>query len=190
MHKNNRLFLGRKWIALFSVMILMLTVVSLPLQAKNPAHQKDGGIMGEVRDGLRKFGRDASDALTPDNNPITGDGLMPDGSIDDGLANDGSQNTPDNGGILPGVTSTDNNNGAVTTPDSPTETTNDATPGTEATGPSTSAPTTTAQVTTNNAGDSAQQENGGFRWSGLIIALVIAAAVVLVVILIVSKKKG
>ena len=192
MHKTNRLFHGRKWIALCAAMILMLTAFALPLQAASPYRRDDRGIVGDIRDGVRRFGRDVSDALDPDNG-VTNDGLLPDGSIDDGMANDGSQNTPDNGGILPGTT-TDHGNGAVTTPHTPTVTDDGLTPGTDGvapgtTAPTTSAPTTTAPVTDNGVNDTVEEQNGGFRWMGLIIGLVIAAAVDLIIILLVPKKK-
>ncbi|MBQ8288554.1 MAG: hypothetical protein IJX76_07275 [Clostridia bacterium] len=191
MHKTNRLFHGRKWIALGAVMIMMLTLFSLPLQAASPYRRDDRGIMGDIRDGVRRFGRDVSDAIDPD-----GDGVLPDGSIDDGMTNDGNQNTPDNGGILPGVTS----DGTVTTPDTPAETGDDPTPGTDdgnrtdeaipgTTAPTTTATTTTAPTTDNGASDTVEDQEGGFRWTGLIIGLVIAAAVVLIIILLVPKKK-
>lgn len=195
MHKTNRLFHGRRWIALFAVMTLLAISFCLPLQAATLRGRDDQGIMGDMRDGIRRFGRDVSDALDPDSSApddgTVGDGLNPDGSIDDGMADDGSQNTPDDGGILPGVTS--EGNGATTTPDTPAETGDDSTPGTDdANRTEQVAPGTTAPTTTNAAetGDNAQVDgNTGFRWTGLIIALVIAAAVVIVIILLVSKKK-
>lgn len=172
-------------------MILMMTSLCLPLQAATPHRRDDRGIMGDMRDGIRRFGRDVSDALDPDtggtDDGITGDGLLPDGSIDDGLADDGSQNTPDDGDILPDTTP--DGSGTVTTPvagDDPTPGTDD-TNRTDEVSPETTAPTTTDPA---ESGDNATESGAtGFRWAGLIIALVISAAAVIVVILLVSKKK-
>ena len=190
MHKFNRLFHGEKWIALVAAMILMLAVFCLPLQAASPYRgQDDNGIVGDIGNGVRRFGRDISDALDPNDNG-TADGLLPDGSINDGMDQDGSQNDPDHDGIpemtadtdqdtLPGTSDGTDSNG--TTGTSGGTDTNPTTPGT-------SAPTTTNN--TQNGNDTSGTDNSGFRWTGLIIALVIAAAVVLIIILVMPKKKS
>lgn len=211
MHKSNRLFprvnsRKTKCLAVFTAILLLMTTLSLPLFARNTRDGK--GMMGEIRDGVRQFGREVSDMVDPD-----GDGILPDGSIDNGIQNDGNQNngndgsnstpnvpgapsdTPNNGnegsdsGILPGVT----NDLPGTTEDrnDPTPGTDDANRTDEAT-PGTTAPTTTQnesndQNDTTNNDDTA--EESGFRWTGIIIALVAIAAVVGIIILLIPKRK-
>ena len=218
MQKSNRLFLGGssrhlKWLALCTAMIVLITTLSLPLFARGGRDGK--GLMGDLRDGVRQFGRDVSDMVDPD-----GDGILPDGSVDNGIQNDGNQsgnggngpnggadntpNTPGNpsnpsdtpeggengeGGVLPGVT--DDQPGTTEDRDDPTPGTDDADRTDEA-APGTTAPTTTengenGQDNATNDGDTA--EEGGIRWAGIIIALVVIAAVVGIIILLIPKRK-
>ena len=161
MHNTNRLFRGRRWIALLAVFTLLTTLFCLPLQAK--------GMMDDMRDGIRRFGREVSDAL--DSN--TTDGLLPDGSIDDPMAENENPATSENGGILPGVT----------TPATTTEVSKSTTAVT------TRRPTTSAPTTQESASGEVTNTESGFRWTALIIILIVAAAVVLIVILLMPKKK-
>lgn len=214
MHKSNRLFPGKtarrvRWMAICTAMIVAMTALSLPLFASG---KRDGkGMMGEIRDGVRQFGREVSDMVDPD-----GDGILPDGSVDNGIQNDGNQNgsgngnatgtnrpdntpnapsdTPENGengagDILPGVTDAlpgTNENG-----NDPTPGTDDANRTDEA-APGTTAPTTTTNReadTTDSTDGTENTEDGGFRWMGIIIALVVIAAVVGIIILLIPKRK-
>lgn len=210
MHKSNRLFLGGttrqiKWLSLCTAMILLITTLSLPLFAANPRGGRDGrGMMGDIRDGVRQFGRDVSDMVDPD-----GDGILPDGSIDNGIQNDGNQNgtdntpntpsnpadTPDgNNGVLPGTTpdTGDNTPGTSEDQNDPTPGTDDADRTDEAT-PGTTAPTTTTDNAGNNndtTDNTNNAEDDGFRWTGIVIALVVIAAVVGIIILLIPKKKS
>lgn len=215
MQKSNRLFLGGnprhlKWLALGMAMIVWIATLSLPLFARGGRDGK--GLMGDLRDGVRQFGRDVSDMVDPD-----GDGILPDGSVDNGIQNDGNQNgsngnggsngtdntpntpsnpsdTPDGGengqgGVLPGVTN--EQPGTTEDRDDPTPGTDDADRTDEA-APGTTAPTTTenggnGEGDATNNGDTA--EEGGIRWTGIIIALVVIAAVVGIIILLIPKRK-
>ena len=182
MHKRNRLFRGKRWIALLAVFTLLTATLSLPLQAA----RNDRGLMGDMGDGIRRFGRDVSDALTPD----AGDGLLPDGSIDDGMANNENPATSDNGGILPGITS---GGDSVTTPANTTETGRVTTSTANTTRPATTPSTTTTAPTTQQGASDNETDTeteSGFRWTGLIIILIIVAAVVLIIVLFIPKKKS
>ena len=166
MHNTNRLFRGRRWIALLAVFTLLTALFALPLHAAAiPAR----GMMDDMRDGIRRFGREVSDALDPD----TTDGLLPDGSIDDPMAENENPATTENGGIVPGVT----------TPATTTEASRTTAPVT------TRRPTTSAPTTQEDASEAVTDTESGFRWAALIIILVVAAIVVLIVILLMPKKK-
>lgn len=186
-HKSNRLFHGTKWFAFCAALILMTTTLCLPLQAAGPRGRNDRGIMGDLREGIRDFGRDVSDAIDPD-----GDGILPDGSIDNGIADDGSQNNPGTDGILPEVTTGETGNDTVPGTSAVTDT--DPTPGTDDavrtddTTNGTTAPTTTSGTVTGEE-NTETKDDSGFRWTGLVITLIIIAAVVLIIILLIPKKK-
>lgn len=195
MHKSNRLFHGtigaaspksRKWLCVLATVAILATSLSLPLWANT---NRRGGVMSDVREGVRNFGREVSDMVDPDNN-----GILPDGSIDNGIANDGNQNTPST--TLPGVTENPSGTTAVTTDRVPETTANTTRPA------DTTRPATTTRPngapdgnvsgnaqdgnTTNDATDTADE--GGFPWVGIIIALVIVAAVVLLIVMMLPRK--
>ena len=218
MHKSTRLFPGKtarrvRWMAICTAMIVAMTALSLPLFASG---RRDGkGMMGEIRDGVRQFGREVSDMVDPD-----GDGILPDGSVDNGIQNDGNQNGNGNGSGNGNATGT---NRPDNTPSNPSDTPeggengagdilpgvtdalpgtnedgNDPTPGTDDTNrtdeaaPGTTAPTTTTDReadTTDSTDGTENAEDGGFRWMGIIIALVVIAAVVGIIILLIPKRK-
>lgn len=182
MHKSKRLFHGRTGLCLAAALILMMTLFALPLQARTARSGDGQGIIGDVRDGIRDFGRDVSDMVDPD-----GDGILPDGSLDNGIADDGAQNLPDGStdmgdALLPDEsTPTDSSTAPSEGTDLPA-TSGDAANGTD------HAPGTSAPVTTDST-DTSENADSGFRWSGLIIALVIAAAVVLLIVLLIPRRK-
>ena len=193
-----------KWLSLAIAMIVMTTALCLPAFARGNRNGK--GMMGDIRDGVRQFGRDVSDMVDPDQN-----GILPDGSIDNGIQNDGNQNgSSSNGGSatdpIPGAPDTTDNGvlpGVTDTTPSTTDTPLDPTPGTDdanrtdEAAPNTTAPTTTTdsngnQTTDDNQtadSDSETADDGGFRWAGIVIALVAIAAVVGVIVLLIPKKK-
>lgn len=200
---------------LLAALSLTVSLLGLPLYAKTiQTNSPAGRVMDDIGRGARDIGRGVRDMIDPDR-----DGILPDGSIDNGIANDGDQFTTDsssgvvtdhvtgpipdspaNDGVIdevlpdtpvtdgsrpstnPDGTVTDNAAGDLT--DGNTTTTNDVT---------TTSPTTTdpAATTTdaNDTADNAVNENGGFRWTGLIIAIVIAVAVVVLICLLIPKKK-
>ena len=190
MHKSNRLFHGtigaaspksRKWLCVLATVAILAASLSLPLWANT---NRRGGMMNDVREGVRNFGREVSDMVDPDHN-----GILPDGSIDNGIANDGNQNTPST--TLPGVTENPSGTTAVTTDRVPETTANTTRPAT--TSRPNGAPdgnvSGNAQDgnTTNDATDTADE--GGFPWVGIIIALVIVAAVVLLIVMMLPRKE-
>ncbi len=163
MHNTNRLFRVKKVAAFALALLIFLLTAMLPVAAKSPR-----GMAGDLRDGIREFGRDVSDALDPDD-------TLPD----------------TNGGILPGMTE-DNRPGG--TADSPATTTAPVTTTaplttTARTTARTSSATTAVTTAENSAGDT-MTDDGAFPWMGIIIALVIIAAVVLIVILLFPSKKS
>lgn len=199
MHKSNRLFHGTwratpkkscKWICLITAIALLSVSFCLPLWARTD--RKDGmgdGMMGDIRDGVRKFGREVSDMVDPDNN-----GILPDGSIDNGIANDGNQNTPST--TVPGATERPSDTTAVTTDRAPETTVATTRPTDTTRQPTTSRPNGAPDGdvsgnapdgdTTNDTADTT--EEGGFPWVGIIIALVIVAAVVLLIAMMLPRK--
>lgn len=215
MHKSKRLFHGRTGLCLAAALIMMMTLFALPLQARTARNGNGQGIIGDVRDGIRDFGRDVSDMVDPN-----GDGILPDGSLDNGIANDGAQNLPDtshnagtdNGAMLPDESNPINgssspsegnntpgasDNAANGTDNAPGTSGNaangtDNTPGTSgnaANGTDNAPGTSGAATTDTNQSDTSDNADTGFRWSGLIIALVIVAAVVLLIVLLIPKRK-
>ena len=202
MHKSNRLFHGTmratpkrscKWFCLVTAIALLATSLCLPLWARTDRGDGMGdGMMGDIRDGVRKFGREVSDMVDPDNN-----GILPDGSIDNGIANDGNQNTPST--TVPGATQRPSDTTAAVTTDRAPETT----PSTTDRPADTTRPATTTRPNgapdgdvsgnaqdgnTTNDTDTDTTDEGGFPWVGIIIALVIVAAVVLLIIMLLPRK--
>lgn len=207
MHKSNRLFhrtisvRNRKWLCLLAALTIIATSLCLPLWAMSP-RRNDRGIMGDIRDGIRDFGRDVSDMVDPDN-----DGILPDGSIDNGIADDGNQNTPSTPGT-PGSTDDSILPGATDTPSDGTNAPDvtDRVPDTSADTNQTDKPDVTTDRpngapdgdvsgnapdgdTTNDGDTTDTTDKGGFPWGGIIIALVIVAAVVLLIVMLLPKRK-
>ncbi len=193
MHKSNRLFHGTmratpkkscKWLCLTAAIALLTTSLCLPLWANT--NRRDGGMMDDIRDGVRGFGREVSDMVDPDNN-----GVLPDGSIDNGIADDGNQNTPST--TIPGTTETPSDTTAVTTDRAP-ETTMNTTRPADTSRPNgapdgdVSGNAQDGNTTNDNTDTTDTTDEGGFPWAGIIIALVIVAAVILLIVMMLPRK--
>ncbi len=209
-HSQNKwLFISKRTICFLAAMtLLMFYLMQFPLYAATPAGRTIDRVAGDVERGIGDIERGVGDVLDPGR-----DGLLPDGSLNNGLNQDGDQwrtrnttpdvtgnnsdhaNTgdgilddmmPDNGTSHPsadnpngtiGDTTDDNLNNDETTPNETSDNTNDNV---------TDEPSTTDQADDNEK----DEDNGGFRYTGLIIAIIIAVAVILLICLLVPRKKN
>lgn len=203
---------GKRSLLLLAVLSLVISLLGLPLYAKTIAINSPAGHMvDDIKRGARDFGRGVRDMVDPD-----GDGILPDGSLDNGIAGDGDQFVTDNAngnmtgnvsdnvtGPIPNTPTTDDSLLDEVLPDTPVtedsrpspdgnigDVTDNATGNTSG-GTTTHAPTTSGATTTSDANtDNTDGENGGFRWTGLVIALIIAVAVIVLICLLIPKKKN
>lgn len=206
--QNKRQMACRKAILLLTVLSLVCSLLGLPLYAQTAVLNSPAGrVVDGIQRGARDIGRGARDLIDPDHNGGMTDGgdlsdnnhssghvtdrvtgPIPDSGTSDGMIDEIMPDSPVTEGVE-SMPSPDGGNGSVT--DHTAE--NPSRPSPDDTAPATTAsdaPETTGAPETTDGNPADGSENGGFRWTGLIIAIIVAVAVIVLIWLLIPKKKN